>query len=143
MSNLVDHARRELEIIGEDSETVEGVLKVIEAFAEMDHSGGSAEVVIPMINQLLQFQNLSPLTDDPDEWHYHGPEMWNGKDGIWQNRRNGEAFSADGGKTYYLLSEGGRMDNQTPLHNSRPNRRRTDKKIDYTGPLRRADDSTN
>ncbi len=24
---------------------------------------------------------------------------------IWQNRRNGEAFSMDGGKTYYLISD--------------------------------------
>jgi hypothetical protein len=105
MSNLVDHARRELELIGEEPWIVEGLLKVVEAFAEMGHSGGSASIAIPMINSLLQFQNLSPLTDDADEWIRHTEEVWGAKGGVWQNKRNPEAFSNDGGKTYYLLSE--------------------------------------
>ncbi len=105
-SNLVDHARRELELIREGPEFIEGYLKVIEAFAEVGHSGGSAAVAIPVINELLQFKNLSPLTDDPDEW------MKISDEDCWQCRRNPEAFSNDSGKTYYLLSEGGN-DNQT------------------------------
>lgn len=64
MSNLVKHARRELELIGEDPEFIKGYLKVIQAFADMGHSGGSASVAIPTINELLQFNNLSPLIDD-------------------------------------------------------------------------------
>lgn len=105
MSNLVEHARRELEIVGEDPETISGLLKVIQAFADMGHSGGSASVAIPMINRLLQFKNLSPLTDDPEEWFEHEAARWDGLNSIWQNKRNSEAFSRDGGKTYYLLSE--------------------------------------
>jgi hypothetical protein len=98
MSNLVDHARRELELIGEEPEIIDGYLKVIQAFADMGHSGGSASIAIPTLNRLLQFQNLKPLTDDPSEW--------NQVDILgWQNNRNSEAFSTDGGKTYYLLSE--------------------------------------
>ena len=46
-----------------------------------------------------------PLTDDPYEWQYHGEDLWGSKEGIWQNKRNSEAFSNDGGQTYYLLSE--------------------------------------
>jgi hypothetical protein len=106
MSNLVDHARRELELLGEEPQTVDGYLKVIQAFADMGHSGGSASVAIPIINQLLQFHNLTALTDNPDEWYFHG-EVWGSGGGVWQNKRNGEAFSHDGGKTYYLISEGG------------------------------------
>jgi hypothetical protein len=107
MSNLVNHARRELELIGEDEETIAGYLGVIRAFARAGHSGGSAMVAIPVINQLLQFKNLSPLTDDPDEWVHHSPEVWGSKDGngIWQNSRNPAAFSSDEGKTYYLVHE--------------------------------------
>lgn len=118
MGNLFDHARRELELVGEELATIEGYLKVIQAFADMDHSGASASVAIPVINELLRFKNLKPLTDNPDEWFYHDDTMWDGKTGVWQNKRNGEAFSHDGGKTYYLLSEGGNDTNRKPLHTS-------------------------
>lgn len=110
MSNLVDHARRELELINEEPDTIEGYLKVVQAFADMGHSGGSASVAIPVIHELLQFKNLRPLTDDPVEWHHHGEDVWGAPGGIWQNKRNGEAFSKDGGKTYYLVSDGSNID---------------------------------
>jgi hypothetical protein len=119
-SNLVDHARRELEIIGEEPETIEGYLKVIQAFADMDHSGGSASIAIPVINELLQFNNLGPLTDNPDEWMAISEEM--GFDNAWQSRRRSDAFSHDGGKTYYLLSEGAHQNNPSPLHESKPHK---------------------
>lgn len=100
-SNLVNHAKRELEIIGEDQDVIEGYLKVIQAFADMGHSGGSASVAIPVINTLLQFKPLSSITNDPGDWldrsDYGAP--------LWQNIRDSEAFSEDGGQTYYLLSE--------------------------------------
>lgn len=114
-SGLVAHAKRELELIGEDPETIEGFLKVIQAFADMGHSGGSASVCIPMLNDLLQFKNLAPLTDDPDEWmHIH--EKMAGVPDCWQSTRNPEAFSNDGGLTHYLLSEGGSDSHREPLH---------------------------
>lgn len=104
-SNLMIHARRELELLGEEPEIVEGYLKMIQIFADMDHSGGSASVFIPTLTRLLWFKNLTPLTDDPDEWIHHTAEVWGEPGGVWQNVRNGEAFSDDGGKTYTLLSE--------------------------------------
>lgn len=103
-SNLVKHARRELEILGEDEETILGYLYVIQAFADMGHSGGSAMIAIPTINDLLQFNNLKPLTNDLTEWQQLGPDMWNGGQ-AWQNRRNGRAFSEDAGKTYYFVDD--------------------------------------
>ena len=107
MSNLVNHAKRELATINEDPETTKSIVKMVEIFADMGHSGGSASVAIAMLTELLEFRNLSPLTDNPDEWFFHGEDMWGAPGGIWQNKRNGEAFSPDGGKTYYLISEGG------------------------------------
>jgi len=118
VSNLVEHARRELEILGEDQETIDGYLKVIQAFADMGHSGFSASVAIPTINTLLQFKNLKPLTDDPKEWMLIGEDVWPGEDRIWQSLRDSEAFSNDGGKTYYLLSEGAHNRHRDPLHES-------------------------
>jgi len=127
MSNLVDHARRELELINEEPDFVEAYLKIVETFAGMGHSGGSAEVAIIVIHQLLQQQNLSPLTSNPEEWEFHSNEdfglpedAWNnGKNGVWQNRRFGEAFSNDGGKTYFLLSENASTSNPKVIHTSR------------------------
>lgn len=117
-SNLVTHARRELEIIGEDPETIKGYLKVVQAFANMGHSGGSAMVAIPTLNALFRYQNLKPLTDNPDEWQYIAEDQWGREGGIWQNIRRSEAFSNDAGKTYYLLSEGGNNNNRLPMHES-------------------------
>jgi len=97
-SNLVEHAKHELELIGEEPETIAGYLEIFYAFAAMGHSGGSASVAIPTINQLLQYKNLGPLTNSPLEWMEVGP-------GVFQNTRNSEAFSNNGGNTYYLLSE--------------------------------------
>ena len=117
-SNLVKHARRELILLGEDAETINGYLKVVQAFADIGHSGGSASVAIPTINALLQYKNLKPLTDDIHEWNHVGdatPESPN----IWQNTRNSEAFSNDGGKTYYLLSECNRR-RPKKMHDSVP-----------------------
>lgn len=118
-SNLVKHARYELELVGEEPETIKGYLRIIQAFADMGHSGGSAAFAIPVINALLQFKNLVALTDDPGEWIEHAPEFSNGVHGIWQSSRNSEAFSTDGGKTYYLLSERDK-DGKNPIHNSAP-----------------------
>jgi hypothetical protein len=119
-SNLVEHARRELELVGEDQETIDGLLRVVQAFSDMGHSGGSASVAIPMLNELLSYRNLMPLTDDPSEWFHHGEDVAGRPGGVWQNIRNSEAFSNDGGKTYYLLSEGGNDMKREPLHTSVP-----------------------
>lgn len=106
MSNLVEHARRELEIIGEDEETTKGLLKVIKAFADMGHSGGSAAVCIPRITALLNYENLTPLTDDPEEWMEISSNLLVvGSKPLYQNVRNSAAFSEDGGKHYYLTTD--------------------------------------
>ena len=104
-SNLVSHARRELELIREEPETIEWYLRVVKEFASYGHSGGSMSVAVPTLQALLSFQNLSPLTKNPDEWMFISEDLLGGTNGIWQNVRNGEAFSNDGGVTYYLLSE--------------------------------------
>jgi hypothetical protein len=103
MSNLVKHAETELMLIGEDQETIKGLLKVVRAFASMGHSGGSASVGVAQVARLLAFENLSPLTDNPREWMLHEPEVWSLP--LWQNIRNSAAFSNNGGRTYWLVSD--------------------------------------
>jgi hypothetical protein len=114
VSNLVEHARRELALVEQgpdgDRAFADSLLRAVEGFASYGgHSGGSAAVAIDWLTRLLRFENIAPLTDDPDEWQHHDGD-------IWQNRRCYEAFSNDGGKTYYLLSEGGNDKNRAPLH---------------------------
>lgn len=121
---FVAHAKRELAMINEDPEFVAAYLKIAEVFDGMGHSGGSCDVAVEVVNQLLKLQNLTPLTNNPDEWQYHDERMWGEIGGIWQNKRFGEAFSKDGGKTYYLLSEGGRRHGPKMFHRSKPHIRK-------------------
>lgn len=126
---LVEHAIRELELAGVEEDVRPSIIKAVEAFASYGHSGGSASVCIPMLYELLQFHNLSPLTDDPDEWNNVTDFDPSSKLPLWQSRRRSEAFSHDGGKTYYLLSEWKRKRWYRPwsrkkIHVSAPRRKR-------------------
>ena len=105
MSNLRDHAEREMKLAGVDNDIYgdlvsKAVLELIDTFAKQGHSGMSGALVLSIFNQVVDFKNLTPLTNDPEEWQFH-----NYVRPLWQNRRCSEAFSYDGGKTYYLNSE--------------------------------------
>lgn len=116
MSNLVEHAKRELTLIDNDEEFNNSIIKAVEGFASYGHSGGSAGAGIHILYDLLNFKNLSPLTDDLKEWIQHTEDVVGVEGGVWQSRRNSEAFSNDRGKNYYLLSEGANFQNPQPLH---------------------------
>jgi hypothetical protein len=111
-SELVTHARRELAAIGETAEMTEKYVDVVKAFEKMELDGGGVQLGIAVITGILEFTNLGPLTDNPDEWHQHDENTW-------QNVRNGEAFSSDGGRTYTLLSERAHGMNTAPTRFSR------------------------
>lgn len=113
--NLVEHAKRELALAGNDEDFNNSIIKAVEAFASYGHSGGSASVAVPMLNDLLQYKNLTPLTDHWDEWM----EVEMGDIPCWQSIRNPEAFSHDHGYTYYLLSEGANATKPEPLHETK------------------------
>lgn len=108
MSNLVDHARRELTRAGMyDSGDVfdnynnmvaDAVMGLTELFAEQGHSGFSAGLTIHLFSELASFKAITPLSDNPEEWVEVGPS-------VWQNVRDSECFSEDGGKSYRKLSE--------------------------------------
>ncbi len=103
--SLVDHARRELELCGqfdEDPAYAQSLVAAVAAFASYGHSGGSAGCGIDQLTTLLRFEPLSPLTSDPAEWVGVGEQ--DGKP-LFQSARRSEAFSVDGGRTYYLLSD--------------------------------------
>jgi len=117
--SLVEHAKRELALLDNDEPFNDCIIKAVEAFAAYGHSGGSASVGIYILNDLLQFKELSPLTNDPEHWVHHTEEVWGEPGGIWQSSRCAEAFSNDGGKTYYLISENDDPQHPTVIHTAK------------------------
>lgn len=63
----------------------EHILKMVNVFAEEGHSGFSAEYAISILQKLLRFEPLSPLTGEDDEWNEVG-------DGHYQNKRLSRVF---------------------------------------------------
>lgn len=101
-SNLIAHAIRELELSGEDPAFAQSLISAVACFASYPgHSGGSSDIGKWILGKLLNFENLSPLTDNPEEWEDRSDMSGYP---FWQNKRNSKAFSRDGGKTYRLLN---------------------------------------
>lgn len=106
-SNLVIHARRELEIIQAAANEDEGgidefqqaineqLLEMVETFSGGGHSGGSAGYTIGLLPRLLSYEPLTPLTGADDEWVVvvDGPC---GDSGLEQNSRCSHVFREDG-----------------------------------------------
>lgn len=110
-SNLYQHAKRELTYAGllsKDSDyngmLGEAALDLIEVFARQGHSGCSAGITIQLFKELASFKNLTPITNNPDEW-MDVAAAYNGKEAVWQNKRCSSLFSNNGGKTYYDIDD--------------------------------------
>lgn len=100
--SVIDFARTELTRAGEEPATIDAYCEVLGLFLDRLDSGGAALAAWPVLTRLLECKPLSPLTDDPAEWMHIGAQ---GDGQVWQSLRNAQAFSEDGGKTYYLLDE--------------------------------------
>lgn len=128
MSNLINHANHELDILGYPNLEMEAlkdklsgkerefdpelqlrkdIIELVTAFANQNHSGFSASYATAMLVKLLRFEPLSPLTSDPEEWVDQSLLLNGNEKGekMHQNKRNSAAFSYDGGKTYYLVGQ--------------------------------------
>ena len=104
MSNLVEHAKAELEMAGLFSEqgdfyggmTGKAVLELIEVFAKQGHSGMSAPMVVNIFKDLANFKPINAIKGTDDEW----VEV---SDGTFQNKRLSAVFKeGKDGKPYYL-----------------------------------------
>jgi hypothetical protein len=96
MSNLVDYAKSELDIAGltadgdeYDVAVREAALEIIEKFSDQGHSGFSAGMVTNIVEKLMRFHPLTPLTGDDDEW----TEV---TEGVFQNKRCSHVFKENG-----------------------------------------------
>lgn len=101
---LVDYAKSELERAGlfdkdSDYEGMIGtvVMQIIEVFSAQGHSGMSAELVTQILEKLLRFEPLTPLTGEDDEWidvsEVSGEPMW-------QNNRCYRVFKDKDGNAF-------------------------------------------
>ena len=100
MSTTAEHARRELELIGEDEDVINWVERIAEIYE--DKALPAYPNVIEMITKILKHENLTPLTNNPAEWRDHTETSGFP---LWQAVRNPAAFSLDGGDTYYLATD--------------------------------------
>lgn len=97
MSNLILHARNELERAGlfDKSSDYGGalgdaIMEIMEKFSDQDFSGYAAGMATHIVGRLSQFKVITPLTGDDDEWVDHG-------DGVFQNKRCSSVFKEQGG----------------------------------------------
>jgi len=95
-SDLVAHAKRELELAGlhePDSDyggmLYKAVLELIEVFSRQGHSGASASITIELFKRLASYKPLTPLEDKPEDWIEVA-------EGLYQHRRCSEIFKQDG-----------------------------------------------
>lgn len=108
-SNLVAHARQELELTGwfdedgDDVEFAESLINAVREFARYGHSGGSASAATYMLHDLLQFKPLSAITSNPQEWMSVHEAM--GGMACWQCTRQSSLFSYDAGRTWYNIDD--------------------------------------
>ena len=109
MSNLIEHAKRELKLAGMFDKDADyngalapEILEVVKVFSESEHSGASAAITIGILEKLLRFENLTPITNNPEEWEKVSEIN---QEEMWQNKRNPAIFSKDAGKTWYNLND--------------------------------------
>lgn len=86
--NIVKYAARELE--HEDSDLQEHILDMARVFSTGGHSGTSAAYTLAVIERLLRFEPLWPLTGRENEWEEYTP-------GRFQNIRCFRVFKDEGG----------------------------------------------
>ena len=84
MSKLLEHAKSELKIAGYNIDTpdkeifatdedyanacAKNAYKMLEVFASAGHSGFSAQCTLQLFDRLAKWKNLTPLTNNPNEW---------------------------------------------------------------------------
>lgn len=107
--NSEAYARRELELAGWfDDDSFYGdmmghaVLRMIREFSDEGHSGMSAGIATGLFKTLADFNPLTPLTGEDDEWNEIG-------EGRFQNRRCSHVFKDLGPEGFTAYDSEGRI----------------------------------
>ena len=122
---MYNYVKRELELLEqncEDESELEmqkmisnNILKIVKVFQEGGHSGFSASYTVSLLERLLRFKPLTPLTGEDDEWvevsdcqeqNKRCSEVFRDiKDNSTAYTIGGKVFSDDNGETYYSNSD--------------------------------------
>jgi hypothetical protein len=108
-SNLVAHARRELALAGlfdkesaYDGMIASSVMELVRVLSEQRHSGGSAALTLQIFNVVANYDILTPIRYEPDQWNdvseITGQPMW-------QHKRKSSVMSFDQGETWFDIEE--------------------------------------
>jgi hypothetical protein len=118
MSDLVRYAKEELTRAGlfdQDSDYEgmlgEAALEIVEVFSKQGHSGASAAIVTQIVEKLLRYEPLTPLTYDKDQWIDQSEASG---EPTWQHKRDYSVFSHDEGKTHYDIDADENRDDAHP-----------------------------
>ena len=92
---LVEFAKSELERIKKDDDGLQemansAILEIVEKFTEQGHSGFSIYYVLSILDRILRFKPITPLTGEDDEWVEVGS-------GVYQNNRCSSVFKDEDG----------------------------------------------
>lgn len=112
LSNLERHSIHELELAGITGEDAKSFLSIVRIFANRGDSGFSASWATRVIERLLSFKPITPLTGDPFEWMEvgHGTFQNVRYSAVFKDERgahdiNGAVKSDDDGQTWFTDSD--------------------------------------
>lgn len=102
MSNMTAFAKEELRRLrGDEPDEMQDlmdahIIRMVETFADEGHSGFSASYAVSILEKVLRFEPLTPLTGDADEWSSldYEPDM------AAQNKRCSRVFKRADGTAY-------------------------------------------
>lgn len=94
MSSSVEYAKSELARISKDGDEMQdtinkNIIDIVELFASQGHSGFTAGYAMSILERLLHFKPLTPLTGEDDEWIDVSDEMGRR---CFQNKRCSSVF---------------------------------------------------
>jgi hypothetical protein len=95
--DLITHAQNELDAIGMtidspdemNREMRKHILRLVMEFSNEGHSGFSASYAVSILEKLLRYQPLAPLSGNDEEWVNVAEQS--GKP-LWQNKRASHVF---------------------------------------------------
>lgn len=106
----ITHARVELQLLEADEQETDLMLQMVRIWLKLVKNRDLSDQMVyrDMLLDLGTGQNITPLTNNPEEWEQVTPTLW-------RSNRNRDAFSGDGGSSFWLRTE--RRPNHTaPTH---------------------------
>ena len=114
---MIEYAKRELSKIPHDAEGMQdfmdkNILQIIEIFMDQGHTNHSAYYALSILERLLRFLPITPLTGEEDEWRElpHGGYQNIRCSRVFKDTNGraydieGKIFTHDGGKSWFTNS---------------------------------------